>query len=53
MQHPSAAQHGHPERIGLRSFVRTPVPELDGLPRVPRRLPARLRRRAALTVPPA
>jgi hypothetical protein len=53
MQHANAAHHAHRERIGPRPYVRTPVPDLDGLPRVPRRLPPRLRRRATLTVPPA
>jgi hypothetical protein len=52
MQH-TAAQHGSRERIGPRPFLRVPALDLDGLPRVPRRLPARLRRRATLTVPPA
>ncbi len=52
MQHASADQHGSRERIGPRPFIRTPVPDLDGLPRAPRRLPARLRRRAVLTPPP-
>ncbi len=53
MQHPAAAQHGHRERIGPRPFTRTPVPDLDGRPPAPRRLPARLRRKAVLAVPPA
>jgi hypothetical protein len=53
MQHASASDHGSRERIGPRPFVRMPVPDLDGLPRVPRRLPARLRRKTVLTVPPA
>lgn len=53
MPHTAAAHHGSRERIGPRPFVRVPVPDLDGLPDAPRRLPARLRRRAALTVPPA
>ena len=52
MQHTTAAAHGSREQIGPRPFVRTPAPDLDGLPRVPRRLPSRLRRRATLTVPP-
>ena len=33
MQHTTAAAHGSRERIGPRPFVRTPVPDLDGLPR--------------------
>jgi hypothetical protein len=52
MQHTAAAQHGSRERIGPRPFVRVPAPDLDGLPRAPRRLPARLRRRSSLIVPP-
>ena len=52
MQHPTAAQHGSRERIGPRPFVRPSLPDLDGLPPGPRRLPARLRRRPALVVPP-
>ena len=52
MPHTTAASHGSRERIGPRPFVRVPVPDLDGLPAAPRRLPPRLRRRAALTVPP-
>jgi hypothetical protein len=52
MQHATAAQHGSRERIGPRPFVRVPVPDLEGLPRTPRRLPARLRRGRALLVPP-
>jgi hypothetical protein len=52
MQHAAAAPHGSRERIGPRPFVRLPVPDLDGLPRAPRRLPARLRRGTALVVPP-
>lgn len=53
MQHTTAAQHAFRERIGPRPFVRTPAPDLARLPGVPRRLPARLRRRASVTVPPA
>jgi hypothetical protein len=53
MQYTAADSHGSRERIGPRPFVRTPVPELDALPSAPRRLPARLRRRATVTVPPA
>jgi hypothetical protein len=54
MQHTTADGHGSAgERIGPRPFLRMPVPDLDGLPVAPRRLPARLRRRGALTVPPA
>ena len=53
MQHDTAAPHGSRERIGPRPFVRTPALDVDGLPAVPRRLPARLRRRASVTVPPA
>ena len=45
MPHHTAAQHGSRERIGPRPFVRTPVPDLDGLLGGPRRLPSRLRRR--------
>jgi hypothetical protein len=45
MQHTAAAPHGSRERL--------PAPDLYGLPGVPRRLPARLRRRASVTVPPA
>jgi hypothetical protein len=50
--HTAADAHGSRERIGPRPFVRTPVPDLEGLPQAPRRLPARLRRRASVTVPP-
>lgn len=53
MQHPTAAQHGSRERIGPRPYVRTPVPDLDGLAGGPRRLPRRLRRASSLLVPPA
>ena len=53
MQHITAAAHGSRERVGPRPFVRMPVPDLDVLPGVPRRLPARLRRRPTVTVPPA
>ena len=53
MTHTAAAQHAYRERVGPRAFVRTPVPELDGAPAGPRRLPARLRRRQVLVVPPA
>ena len=52
MPHSTGAQHGHRERIGPHPFVRLPAPDLDGLPPGPRRLPARLRRRPALAVPP-
>jgi hypothetical protein len=52
MQHTTAAQRGHRERTGPRPSVQAPVPDLDGLPRAPRRLPARLRRGTPLTVPP-
>ena len=52
MQHTTAAAHGSRERIGPRPFVRMPVPDLDVLPGVPRRLPPRLRRRPTVTVPP-
>ena len=52
MQHIAAAQHGSSERIGPRPFVRVPASDVDGLPRAPRRLPARLRRRTPLVVPP-
>lgn len=50
--HTTAAAHGSRERIGPRPFVRMPVPGLDVLPGVPRRLPPRLRRRSSVTVPP-
>ncbi len=53
MQHTGATPSGTRERIGPRPFVRLAVPELDGLPRTPRRLPARLRGRSVLRVPPA
>jgi hypothetical protein len=53
MPHPTAADHSYRERIGPRPFVRTAVPNLDGLPSGPRRLPARLRRASVLSVPPA
>ena len=53
MQHTTADSHGSRERIGPRPYVRMPVPEIDGLPGVPRRLPPRLRRRPSVTVPPA
>ncbi len=52
MQHTTSDSHASRERIGPRPFVRTPVPDLDSLPGVPRRLPPRLRRRASVTVPP-
>ena len=50
--HTTAEAHGFRERIGPRPFVRTPTPDLEGLPALPRRLPARLRRRPSVTVPP-
>jgi hypothetical protein len=53
MSHTTAAQHASRERIGARPFVRLPVPDLDGAAGAPRRLPARLRRRSRLVVPPA
>lgn len=53
MPHPTAAQHGSRARTGPWPSVRTPVPDLDGAPSGPRRLPRRLRRAAPLLVPPA
>ena len=50
--HTTADAHGSRDRIGPRPSVRAPVPDLDGLPGIPRRLPPRLRRRATVTVPP-
>lgn len=53
MQHTTADGHGSRERVGPRPFGRMPVPDRDGFPGVPRRLPPRLRRRRSVTVPPA